>query len=209
MSMIIRLIALGAWAAACACASQIGIYYSFDSTPPTASFAQLRLELNRILESTSITTEWRTIGDGEPEEFREIFVIHFHGACTLTESGKKPAAGRELASTKTVNGHVLPFADVNCDLLRSYIAPVAGDSGNAMGRAMARVVAHELYHMLTGSNVHARSGIARAEHSRDQLTAAAFLFAKPEIEWMRAWANSQPAEILVAAAPETISGGDR
>jgi hypothetical protein len=206
--MLIRLVALGALAGACACAAQIGIYYSFDSEPPPVSFSQLQSELSRILEFGGVTVEWRNIATREPEEFREIFVIRFHGKCSPIDSGLgwMTPTGRQLAGTQTINGHVLPFADVNCDLLRSYLAPVmesmdAEASSAAMGRAMARVVAHELYHMLTGSNTHARNGIARAEHSRDQLTANSFLFAKPEIEWMRAWATNQPAE-----APEDQPG---
>jgi hypothetical protein len=77
------------------------------------------------------------------------------------------------------------------------------DSGNAaLGRAMARVGAHEIYHMLTGSTNHARSGIARAEHSRTELTEASFTFAKPEEDWLRAWVLRQIPHI---ATPDKSS----
>ena len=65
------------------------------------------------------------------------------------------------------------------------------DGSLIMGRAMARVVAHELYHMLTGSTAHARSGIARAEYSRDDLTADEFLFCEKEVGWVRRWAQAR------------------
>jgi hypothetical protein len=48
--------------------------------------------------------------------------------------------------------------------------------------------------MLTRSVSHGSSGIARAEHSRTDLTAPSFTFARPEEEWLRSWVDeAKPA----------------
>ena len=115
-------------------------------------------------------------------------------------------AGQPLAETDIANGEVLPFGAVDCETVRRFIAPalksVGGEEKNAaLGRAIARVSAHEIYHMLTGSEGHARRGIARARHSREELTAPTFAFAQKETDWLRAWA-ARPGGRLAEAALE-------
>lgn len=216
--MKIRLIALCAMSGLCACLNAannvnaraaartetpLAVYYSFESIPADSLVREMQSELARILAPADLRVAWRALDNRVPEEdFREVVVLRFRGVCAFdreaarAESGKD-AAGATLAETDLVDGHVLPFGEVQCDQLRRYIAPAErkldqqeGDA--ALGRAMARVAAHEIYHMLTGSAAHARSGIARAEHSRAELTGSTFDFARPETEWLRAWVESRP-----------------
>jgi len=112
--------------------------------------------------------------------------------------------GQSLAATDVADGRVLPFGSVDCDTLRRFIAPklkfLSPEEKNArLGRAIARVGAHEIYHMLTGSEGHARWGIARARHSREELTAPAFAFAPRENNWLRAWVAKPGGRHAVAA----------
>jgi hypothetical protein len=74
------------------------------------------------------------------------------------------------------------------------------DKNARLGRAIARVSAHEIYHMLTGSEEHARRGIARAKHNREELTAPTFAFAREETNWLRAWAAANPGIQRAVAA---------
>jgi hypothetical protein len=78
----------------------------------------------------------------------------------------------------------------------------------ALGRAMARVGAHEIYHILTGSGTHASQGIARASHSRAELIAPTFAFAKMETNWLRAWADKQADRPTVAAVESAETQSD-
>lgn len=206
-----RILALCALAGSFAClhaaevpAAPLAIYYSFDSTPPPVLFTEVQSELNRILAPTGMNIVWRALDHrSDTEAFREIVVLHFRGACYFEpapadHSAPAMQASITLAETDLVDGHILPFGDVQCDQLRHFLSPVASslkeDAGNAaLGRAIARVSAHELYHMLTGSMTHARSGIARAEHSRAELTASSFTFARPEETWLRSWVERRMA----------------
>jgi hypothetical protein len=65
------------------------------------------------------------------------------------------------------HGRVLPFSEVQCDQVRKTLfalEPTAGknEKQEALGLAMARVVAHELYHVLASSTAHASRGLAKA-----------------------------------------------
>ena len=57
------------------------------------------------------------------------------------------------AFTHVSDGNVLPFSEVECDKIASSIRPEMSksqwhDRDSVLGRAMGRVLAHELYHML-------------------------------------------------------------
>jgi hypothetical protein len=70
-----------------------------------------------------------------------------------------------------------------------------------LGRALARVSAHEIYHMLAGVRTHDdRDGIFQASHSGKDLTQAVFAFAAPEKNWLHAWVERQRSRDQVAQA---------
>ena len=227
--MKIKLLALCAVTGLCASLQaadtsdvSLAIYYSFETSPPPRLFAAVQSELTRILAPANLHVTWRPIDNrsGTDEAFREIVVLRFRGACLFDENSAADvgpdAAGYPLAETELVDGHILPFGEVQCDPLRHYIAPLEtkrdlDHENTALGKAIARVGAHEIYHMLTGSVTHARTGIARAEHSRADLTAGSFSFAKPETDWLRSWAQRQTIEHVVATkqqAPVAVAAVD-
>jgi hypothetical protein len=54
-----------------------------------------------------------------------------------------------------------------------------------LGRALARVIAHELYHIITGTTDHHATGVAKAAFSARDLTDARFEFDNSSISRMR------------------------
>jgi len=81
-----------------------------------------------------------------------------------------------------MGGKVLPFADIDCDSVRKLIdrelrRASAGLREDILGRAMGRVVAHELYHILLHTTSHGRDGLARPAQSRSDLLSAQRTFA--------------------------------
>ncbi len=222
----IRLVALCAISGLCACLNAasipvgknpeppLAVYYSFEALPPGALFSEMQLELARILAPAKLRVAWRAVdGPGAgSESFREVVVMRFRGACAFEKIASIPGSdhgGMSLAETELSDGRVLPFGEVQCNELKHYLAPASGkldeETGNAaLGRAMARVVAHEIYHMLTGSGNHALTGIARAAHSRAELTAATFDFGRTETDWLRGWVkNDHEATAVAVAGPST------
>jgi len=71
-----------------------------------------------------------------------------------------------------VDGKVLPFSDVECDRVRASIRSANGRqlSDLVLGRALARVLAHELYHVLARTPTHARAGLAKRSLSGIELS---------------------------------------
>jgi hypothetical protein len=81
---------------------------------------------------------------------------------------------KSLATTAITDSRVLPFSTVNCGALTRALQPVLVKEPGAQrdllyGRALARVIAHELYHALSRTTCHAHSGIAKSAFSRDDL----------------------------------------
>jgi hypothetical protein len=206
---MIRLSALGATSilvfagAAQAAKAPLAVYYSFDTPATPALLKVMESELGRILAPSGMSAVW--LPSGVPrhpgEDFPALVVFRFHGRCgfdgPVSDSGADSSSAA-LAETDIIEGHVLPFSRVNCDRVRDYIAPVLGSMPPAwtteiLGRALARVSAHEIYHMLAGVRLHSDSGIFRSAHSRRDLTAATFTFAAPENNWLRGWLQRQTA----------------
>ena len=237
--MTIRSIALLAMAvpfSVCAdnsSAAPLAVYYSFDTPPSALLVTEMQSEVGRILAAAGVRVAWRAVGSPRNgEDFQGIVVFRFRGICSFgRDSGpnRHPAesSGQPLGATDVADGQVLPFGAVDCDRLRQFIAPVMKslsleERDAILGRAMARVGAHEIYHILTGSEEHAHRGIARASHSRAELTAPIFAFARAETDWLRAWAAAPSPQPGVAAvgsdaipreteitAPESVSSAAR
>jgi hypothetical protein len=190
----------------------LAIYYSFDTPPPGGVFTEMQSELDRILAPANLRVAWRSTDTQNTgaEDFPNIVVFRFHGSCSFENDWEEEElapdpGGLALAKTQITDGHVLPFGEVDCDKLRHFIAPAVKSldvrsRNSALGRAMARVSAHEIYHMLTGSETHAATGIARSTHSRAELTAQTFSFGRTEIDWLRGWVDRQ-----TRTRPEEIS----
>jgi hypothetical protein len=95
-----------------------------------------------------------------------------------------------LAFTFTTDGRILPFGEVKCDRLRDSIKTAMSGAdykqGNQLlGRAMGRVLAHELYHMLAQSKGHAKGGVARESLSARQLIAEQLDFSDHDCAFIR------------------------
>jgi hypothetical protein len=191
-------------------ASTISIYYSLDTPPAPAAWKSMQSEVSRIFDPASVYINWRLLDARGGETDSELVVVRFRGPCTADHwqaGGRQLSAGGgyPLADSNISNGRILPFADVDCNALRSYLAGEQfADPAATLGKAMARVLSHEIYHILTASPGHAHSGIARAEHSRAELTANTFAFGKMETDWLKVWSSRWK---MAGAAPPVADDG--
>ncbi|MDZ4799594.1 MAG: hypothetical protein SGI92_15635 [Bryobacteraceae bacterium] len=125
---------------------------------------------------------------GTAQEFSNLMVVRVKGSCKL-DSGPAPRPEKgPLAFAHTSDGKVLPFIEVSCDRIRSAVRPVMwGDqfkiADELMGRALARVISHEIYHVVTGTK-HGESGIARHSLTGSQLIGARLAFEPGDLERM-------------------------
>jgi hypothetical protein len=203
--MKIRLLAVLALARLCVPAvaadlhvaeSKVGLYYSFEYQPSALIFSDVQKALAEILDQAGFRVEWHSTG-APPANFREIFVVHFRGECSPAVPGSispLQSEAQALASTQISDGRVLPFAEVRCDLLRRYLVSSSKVlREEAFANAMARVTAHELFHMITRSTTHSARGASKAEYSRQDLLSNRLLFDAPDLGRLRSWAHAASA----------------
>lgn len=175
--------------------SPIAVFMDFQSAPSPEALSQMEREISTIMKPSGLEFDWRMMKDRQTgESFRELVVFTFKGHCqsmgpSYDELG--PISERQaLAFTRISEGHILPFSDVECDTVRNYISSNMasahpGDREGILGRALGRVVAHEMYHMLASTTAHAEGGVARSFHTRKDLTAPEFHFTARETKMLR------------------------
>jgi len=146
---------------------------------PAGVLQSMEREVEGALAPSGVEIAWQ---DGlRPEVYERLAVIHLRGDCRadalIPGSIRLFRSGAEaLGQTQVVDGKILPIADVQCDAVRKFIdrdlqAAPAASRDELLGRALGRVTAHELYHILLRARSHGRDGLARpAQTSAELLT---------------------------------------
>jgi hypothetical protein len=130
-------------------------------------------EAAHILKQTGVSLRWR-IGVPAQAVSGTLVVVKLVGRCDMDGSPAFLVPG-PLGWSHQVNGTMLPFSDLACDNLRGAVQTAARGGnetrGNVLlGRAMGRVLAHELYHIVADTSEHGRDGVAQAALSPRELT---------------------------------------
>jgi hypothetical protein len=165
----------------------LAVYLKTSSGQPNLPLQWMQRELSQIMASAGYAIEWRDTRASQNlyPEIANLAIVELRGICGAP-AGATPSVGpsedREpLASTPVMDGHILPFSTVNCDAVTRLLMPsLATESvmqrNFIYGRAVARIVAHELYHVLTGRNEHDHEGIAKAGFTAQDLVSGRFDF---------------------------------
>jgi hypothetical protein len=161
----------------------IALYTHFDQEPPEGVVEALHDEIESIMEPIGMTFEWRSLNGVRGNELSiELAVLTFKGRCDITglipHNDNNPGA---LGWTHVSDGAILPFSDVDCDRIRNFvqrdlISVRAPDREEAYGRAIGRVVAHELYHIFANTSKHGSCGVGKAAYTVQELLSDDFQF---------------------------------
>jgi hypothetical protein len=130
-------------------------------------------ELQRLVAPAGIEIIWRGMADRKQgETFDLVAVTSFAGSCAAYNYVSVVPAAVSLADTSISDGHVLPFFRIDC----SRVVGMLGSQPEpaVLGRALARVAAHEVYHIVAQTAEHQEKGIAKASFSTRDLTATRF-----------------------------------
>ncbi len=152
---------------------------------PNAVLAEMEREVDSAVTPSGIQLNWLVGSDGtEPDVPGQLVIIRMRGACRTGSrvDADPPEAGEPLAQTHVVNGRVLPIADVLCNAVRKLVdrdlrAAAPSRREELFGRALGRVTAHELYHILLRTTDHGHEGLSRAMQSSAALLAPRESFA--------------------------------
>jgi len=168
----------------------------FDSEPSPVSFSEMKTEVAHLMDSTGLRLNWRLVKDNRGREsFSDLLVVRFKGSChsgpvpVKTQTSAPYSEVVTLAATEVVDGRVLPFAVVECDQVRRTLGEdeiiSEHQQQSTFGRALGRVVAHELYHLLAQTTQHTHRGLARATHDWRDMGSAGLRFQEGESRVMR------------------------
>jgi len=190
----------------------ITIYTSYQHDLSDPVEKAMQSELASIMEPVGIQLEWRSLeAPNESRVAAEIVVVTFHGKCDAQSATLSQPESNGLGWTHLTDGEILPFAEVDCDRVRALVQNnllrlPAADRSMAFGRAMARVTAHELYHILAHTMRHG-SGLSKPSYSAQELLADEFVFDQRETKALRTPAPAAPAKKPAhgGAAPVTTS----
>jgi hypothetical protein len=189
----------------------IALYTSFQQPAPPAVLQALRDELDDLMEPALMHLEWRSLsGVSGSEVASELAVVKFLGRCGVEGLEMKSGSPGALGWTHVSDGIILPFADVDCDRIRSFVQKElmffhAPEREEVFGRAVARVLAHELYHIFTQTAHHGSDGVGKSAFTVQELLSDEFQFHGKEAGMLKLIAirvNPAAAE-RAATAPTT------
>jgi hypothetical protein len=206
LGALVCLLSVGAWAAR-ANEDSLGsggilVYLRESSGVSPSVIAEMRRETSALLRSAGLRVSWS--GPPERPEIQNglLVVASLAGEC---DSDPELWAGAEtlsrtLAFTPLENGNVLPFSTVNCSSLGQFLSPALRQQPKARrdylyGRAMGRVLAHELYHVIAQTRGHSREGVGEAAMSVRDLTGEQFVFGEDALFRLQ-----NPAQLAVNGA---------
>ncbi|HUB81688.1 MAG TPA: hypothetical protein VMB03_22975 [Bryobacteraceae bacterium] len=187
--------------------TELAVYLSTSPNQPAAPVDTMKRELSAIMQSAGYRVLYRDPRAPDPQaQFSALVVLEMRGTCGMPFGNyrleRAVASGASLAETSVSDGIVMPFSRINCANLTRLIGPVLADEAGAQrdylyGRALARVAAHELYHVMMGSREHAHQGMAKASFSVNDLLDDRFEFDRAALVLMRrkaaAWQPIAPA----------------
>jgi hypothetical protein len=182
----------------------ITLYTQFQEAPPDAVLEALRDEVESIMAPIGLRFEWRDLGQaGGHEVSAELAVVSFKGRCDTVGLVSHSKFEGALGWTHVSDGQILPFTDVSCDRVREFaqfglLAYHGEDRDERYGRALGRVLAHELYHIFANTMRHG-SGVAKESYSVQDLLSDDFQFQSKESRMLQA-NRPKPAVMVVENA---------
>jgi hypothetical protein len=147
----------------------------------------MKREFAGIMKASALRFDFRSRSQASKEELSDLVLVRFTGKCVLEPAGYLYDERGPMAFTYSTDGIVQPFSEVACDKVTSAVrsAMAGGDFANAdvlLGRALGRVLAHEVVHMLSKSGAHGRAGVAKTALSGTQLIAPELRLGPEDLE---------------------------
>jgi hypothetical protein len=185
------------------------------SAPPLDSLTQhsLNQELMRLLSPADIQVVWRNQNRELSEESGRLVVGSFDGDCSvenLPSYASPLAKAATLAESSMSDGRVIPYFTVDCARMVRTLAPTLQHlsvpfRSAVLGRALARVIAHEIYHIVAETVDHEKSGLSKAQLSLTDLIETKFEFSPDSLRRIRVAIRSlPPLPVAALLAPGSI-----
>jgi mono/diheme cytochrome c family protein len=188
----------------------ITIYTQFQNPAPEPVIFAIQQEVATIMAPLGLPLLWKPLASATGREVAaELAVVTFRGSCDSQDLMSPAASITPLGFTHVSDGVVLPFTEVDCDRVRYFLRKElvrieVNDRQAVFGRAAARVLSHELFHIFVGTTHHASNGVAKPDFTERELLAQHFRFEASEFRILRASlrsARQQNSRTRSAASP--------
>ena len=170
---------------------QIVVLAAFDRSPDMAAVESMEQETARVFSGAGVTLAWRPGNQLNimPASAPTVSV-QFHGACRLEPNAISVAIDGPMGWVESQEGDIRPFIEADCDRIAAMVWQDRGTLPlplvvRAYGRALGRVLAHELYHYVTQSAVHNQSDLVRHAMTSRDLMLPEVQFTVTEVEALR------------------------
>jgi mono/diheme cytochrome c family protein len=188
----------------------VALFTDFQPPPPPAVLASMRREVATIMAPLGFPFQWWELGGGaEYQSAAELAVVTFRGECVASYPVNIGSGPGPLGFTYITDGQVLPFAEVDCGRIREFLRDELArirpkDRDAVFGRAVGRVLAHELFHIFARTPHHGSRGVAEPAFTQQELLADGFRLETHEFRALRAslqQARQQNRRVRAAASP--------
>ena len=164
----------------------------FEQDHSAASIAAMKREFAAIMKAAGLEFDYKLRSElSEFDSPPDIVLVKFKGECSMKLLPELFDERGPFATTQMLDGQMQPFSEVACDRVRvSVRSSMTGaqlkNGDTVLGRALGRVLAHEVYHILSKSPHHGTGGVARKALTSTELTADRLQFDPKDIEKMYA-----------------------
>jgi hypothetical protein len=158
----------------------VAVYTQFQHEPPPVVVASLKEEVESIMEPIGLPIVWRSLAAVRGNEVsEELAVATFKGSCEGSSLANVPFRRGALGWTHISDGEVLPFTDVECDRIHAFVqrgllSTASEERNRVFGRALGRVLAHELFHIFAVTTQHESTGVDQPAYTASELLSDQF-----------------------------------
>jgi len=183
----------------------ITLYVQFQQAPPDEVLEAVRDEVEAIMTPIGLRFEWRDLAQaGGHEVSAELAVVSFKGRCDTAGLVLHSKFEGALGWTHVSDGQILPFTDVSCDRVRDFaqsglLSYHVEERHEKYGRALGRVLAHELYHIFANTMRHGSGGVSKESYNVQDLLSDDFQFQNRESRMLQV-SRPKPAVAVDGAA---------
>jgi hypothetical protein len=164
--------------------SEVELYLKSDGGGSPVVLGEMKTGLASLMYGAGLHVRWWSGKDRPSGIEGDLIVIDLRGNCEPPAPGAEIRTAKNtvaLASSAIADGHVLPFSWVDCAAVNGFLSDLIAalpspQREHVYGRALARLLAHELYHVMTQSADHTETGITKSQFTPVDLIGARLEF---------------------------------
>ena len=179
----------------------LGIVLIEEETLPPAAKRAMQTEIERLFRMPGLQLQWTTLEGtfGRTVSYTKLVVVRVRAQDEDARGVRVCSCARSLGSTQIVDNAILPFVQI-------FVRPIEHIVSRSirseimqrnlwLGRALGRVLAHELYHVLANTREHGVRGLTQPYFETEDLLWRSEGFHPDELRrmWERGLAPRRPS----------------